>query len=156
MPGTVRALQVLGTDLYVGGTFERAGVKSFTDPPDEGFPASNLAVWDLTEDRWSTPGGTDHHVTSFATLEGRSLVIGGWFDNAGPIAASAVVEHDPATGTWTPYGSGIGWGARSGPTVRALAQGPADGLWVGGTFTVAGGAPNCNLALWRDTAGRTP
>jgi trimeric autotransporter adhesin len=155
-PGAVRAMRVLGNQLYVGGTFQRAGVTAWTDPPGDGFDASNLAVWDFVQDTWSTPGGTDHHVTSFTTLDGRSLVIGGWFDHAGPIAASAVVEHDPATGTWTPYGSGIGWGARSGPTVRALAQSPADGLWVGGTFTVAGAAPNCNLALWRGTAGRTP
>ena len=156
MPGAVRALQVLGTRLYVGGTFDRAGVRSFTDPPDAGFPASNLAVWEHAEGTWSSPGGTDHHVTSFTTLDGRSLVVGGWFDHAGPIPASGVVEHDPATATWTPYGSGIGWGARSGPTVRALAQSPADGLWVGGTFTVAGGVPSGNLALWRATAGRTP
>jgi hypothetical protein len=82
--------------------------------------------------------------------------VGGWFDHAGPIAASAVAEHDPATGTWTRYGSGIGWGARSGPSVQALAQSVADGLWVGGTFTVAGGLPSGNLALWRGTAGRMP
>jgi hypothetical protein len=122
------------------------------------IPAANLASWRFEEEEgtWSTPGGTDHNVTAFATLDGRSLVVGGWFDHAGPIAASAVVEHDPAAGTWTAYGSGIGFGPRSGPTVRALAQSPADGLWVGGTFTVAGGAPSGNLALWRGTAGRAP
>lgn len=156
MPGAVRALQVLGTELYVGGTFDRAGVTSFTDPPDAGFPASNLAVWKYAEGTWSTPGGTDHHVTSFATLDGHSLIVGGWFDHAGSIAASAVVEYDPAAGAWTPYGSGIGWGARSGPTVRALAQSQTHGLWVGGTFTVAGGVPSGNLALWRGTEGHTP
>ncbi len=155
MPGAVRALQVLGDELYVGGTFDHAGVMAAADPPDPGFPAANLASWRLEEGTWSTPGGTDHNVTAFATLDGRSLVIGGWFDHAGPIAASAVVEHDPAAGTWTAYGSGIGFGPRSGPTVRALAQSPADGLWVGGTFTVAGGSPSCSLALWRGTAGRT-
>jgi len=147
---------VLGTALYVGGTFDRAAVRSYTDPPDPGIPASNLAVWNYDEGDWSTPGGTDHHVTSFATLDGRALIVGGWFDHAGAIPASAVVEHDPATGTWAPYGSGIGWGARSGPTVRALAQSPDHGLWVGGTFTVAGGVPNGNLALWRGTQGQPP
>jgi len=159
MPGAVQALQVLGNDVWLGGTFERAGVTSWTDPPGEGFAAPNLAVWrDFASDtaNWATPGGTDHQVTAFTTLDGRSLVVGGWFDHAGPIAASGVVEHDPSTGAWTPYGSGIGWGARSGPTVRALAQSPADGVWVGGTFTVAGGVPSCNLALWRGTAGRSP
>lgn len=157
MPGAVNAIEVLGTDLYIGGLFERAGVT--VDPPGDGFQASNLAVWrDFGSEgaRWSTPGGTDYQVTSFTTLDGRSLIIGGWFDRAGAVAASGVVEHDPQAGTWTPYASGIGFGAHSGPTVRAVAQSPADGLWVGGTFTVAGRVPNGNLALWRGTAGRTP
>jgi hypothetical protein len=157
MPGVVNALQVLGNDLYVGGLFQRAGVT--VDPPSGGFPASNLAVWRRFDDEaaeWSTPGDTDYQVTSFATLDGRSLAIGGWFDHAGPVAASGVVEYGPGTDSWTPYASGIGWGAHSGPTVRALAQSAPDGLWVGGTFTVAGGVPNANLALWRGTRGSTP
>jgi hypothetical protein len=158
-PGTVAAMQLLGTDLYVGGTFDTAGVEARSEPPVAGFAASNLAVWHSErkeEPSWSTPGGTDGSITSFTTLDGRSLVMGGVFATAGGVAASAVVEHDTATGAWTPFGSGIGWGARGGPAVEALAQGPDDGLWVGGTFTVAGGVPNCSLALWRGTEGRMP
>jgi hypothetical protein len=159
MPGAVRALQVLGNDLYVGGTFTHAGVEAWADPPVPGFPALNLAVWRYTggegDVAWSTPGGTDEHVMAFGTLDGSALVVGGWFGAAGDITAGGVAEHDPATAAWTTYGSGIGWGARGGRMVQALAQSPA-GLWAGGTFTVAGGAPNCGLALWRGTAGRAP
>jgi len=156
-PGAVHALQVLGTDLYVGGLFTTAGVESWTQPPGEGFAAAGLAVWhvDAADGTWSAPGATDEPVAAFATLDGRSLVVGGWFGSAGGIGASGVAEHDPATGAWTPYGSGIGWGARGGRMVD-LAQSAAHGLWVGGTFTVAGGAPSCSLALWRGTAGRAP
>jgi hypothetical protein len=155
-PGAVHAFQVLGGDLYVGGLFTKAGVESWSDPPG-GFPASGLAVWhfDAADGGWSTPGGADEPVKAFATLDGgRTLVVGGWFGRAGDVAASGVVEHDPASGAWTPYASGIGWGPRGGRMVEALAQSAGDGLWVGGTFTVAGGAPSCGLALWRGTAGR--
>jgi trimeric autotransporter adhesin len=153
-PGWVRALQPLGTDLYVGGTFDTAGVLAGVDP---GFAAQNLAVWHLgTEDgRWSTPGGTDEPVQALTTLDGRSLVLGGWFGAAGPIAASGVVEHDPAAATWTAYGEGIGPGERGVRRVEALAQHADDGLWVGGTFNTAGGAPSCSIGLWRGTLGRS-
>lgn len=156
-PGVVSALQVLGSDLYVGGSFDSAGVESWTAPPGAGFAASNLATWHFTapDGAWSTPGAADRPVKAFATLDGRSLLVGGGFGTAGGVQASAVVEHDPATGAWTAYGSGIGWGARGVRQVEALAQGPA-GLWAGGTFTVAGAVPSCGLALWRGTAGRTP
>jgi trimeric autotransporter adhesin len=160
MPGAVRAMQVLGDDLYIGGTFTHAGVESWADPPVPGFPTLNLAVWRYTggeaEAAWSTPGGTDEHVMAFGTLDGSSLVVGGWFGSAGDIAAGGVAEHDPATGAWTTYGTGIGWGARGGRMVQALAQSPDAGLWAAGTFTVAGGAPSCGLGLWRGTAGRAP
>ena len=154
LPGVVSALQVLGGDVYVGGSFDTAGVESWTSPPGGGFPAVNLATWrfDATEDNWATPGAIDRPVKAFATLDGRALVVGGGFGVAGGLDAPGVVEHDAVTGTWTAYGSGIGWGARGVRQVEALAQSRTAGLWVGGTFTVAGASPNCGLALWRGTA----
>ncbi len=156
--GMVRGLQVLGPDLYVGGTFDTAGVLEWTAPTNPGFAAQNLAVWHFGREGggWSSPGGTDEPVMAFATLDGRSLVIGGHFAAAGPIAAAGVVEHDPQAGTWTAYGSGIGPGERGVRRIEALAQAPEDGLWVGGTFNTAGGRPGCSVGLWRGTAGRTP
>ncbi|HWT25441.1 MAG TPA: hypothetical protein VN213_18195, partial [Solirubrobacteraceae bacterium] len=144
MAGVVQAMRVIGDDLYVGGAFSEAGVEAWADPPVEGFPAANLAVWRYRGGEpgkeWSAPAGTDQAVTAFDTLDGRSLVVGGWFGSAGGLPAGAVAELDPATGTWTTYGSGIGFGARGGRQAQALAQSAAAGLWVGGTFTVAGGA----------------
>jgi hypothetical protein len=156
LPGVVSALQVLGDDVYVGGSFDTAGVESWATPPVAGFPAANLAVWHYRSPQgtWSSPGEVNRSVKAFATLGGRSLLVGGAFSSAGGVEAAAVVEHDPLTGTWTPYGSGIGWGARGVRQVEALAQSEAAGLWVAGTFTVAGNVPNCGLALWRGTVGR--
>jgi hypothetical protein len=158
-PGWIRALRLLGTDLYVGGTFDTAGVLQPPDAPAEpGFAAQNLAVWHLgSEDgHWSTPGGTDEPVMALATLDGRSLVVGGWFGAAGGTAASGVVEYDPVNRTWTPYGEGIGPGERGVRHVEALAQDPANGLWVGGVYNTAGGVPSCSIGLWEGTLGQAP
>lgn len=157
LPGVVSTLQVLGDDLYVGGSFDTAAVESWSDPPG-GIKALNLATWHFTaaEGSWSAPGDADGPVKALATLDGRVLVVGGGFGTAGGVDAPAVAEYDPATGAWTAYGSGIGRGARGVRQVEALAQSSSAGLWVGGTFTVAGTAPNCGLALWRGTAGRAP
>jgi hypothetical protein len=155
--GTVRALQVLGGDLYVGGTFDTAGVVQLADPPQLGFSARNLAVWHFATDGvWETPGGTDEPVMALTTIDGTQVVVGGWFGAAGPIAASGLVRYEPATGAWTAFGSGIGPGERGVRHVEALAQDAAAGLWVGGTFDTAGGAPSCALALWTATAGAAP
>ena len=157
LPGDVSALQVLGDDVYLGGAFDTAGVESFANPPGPGFPAANLAIWRFRGpgDAWSAPSGTNRQVKAFPTLDGRSLVVGGGFGSAGGVEAAGVAEHDPATGSWSAYGSGIGWGSRGIRQVEALAQDHREGLWVGGVFTVAGGVPSCGLALWRGTAGRT-
>ena len=124
-----------------------------------GLPRLNLAVWHFTAGD-EAPGRRPAAPTSTSrpsprSTGARSSSAAGSAPRA-TIAACGVAEHDPATGAWTAYGSGIGWGARGGRMVQALAQSPAAGLWVGGTFTVAGGAPSCGLALWRGTAGRAP
>jgi hypothetical protein len=155
--GTVRALHVLGGDLYVGGTFDTAGVVELSDPPGLGFAARNLAVWHFAGDgAWDTPGGTDEPVMALTTIDGTQVVVGGWFGAAGPIAASGVASYHPATDAWTAFGTGVGPGQRGVRHVEALAQEPAHGLWVGGTFLTAGGAPSGSLALWTATAGAAP
>ncbi len=158
LPGVVSTLRVVGGDVHVGGSFDTAGVESWSDPPGRGLPASNLATWHVTaqDGCWSAPGAADRPVKALASLDGRSLVVGGGFGSVGSTAAAAVAEHDPVTGAWAAYGSGIGWGSRGIRLVEALAQSPVAGMWVGGTFTVAGGEPSCGIALWRGTAGRSP
>jgi hypothetical protein len=151
--GTVRALHVHGGDLYVGGTFDTAGVVQLSQPPQLGFSARNLAVWHFaTDGAWDTPGGTDEPVMALTTIDGTQVVVGGWFTAAGPVAASGVASYTPGTGAWSAFGSGVGPGERGVRHVEALAQDPRSGLWVGGTFNTAGGAPSCALALWTATA----
>jgi trimeric autotransporter adhesin len=155
--GTVRALQVLAGDLYVGGSFDTAGVLDLTSPQESGFAAQNLAVWHFGGDgTWSTPGGADQPVQALATLDGSQLVLAGWFSIAGSTRAKGVATYDPATASWGTFGSGLGEGLSGVLHGEALAQHPGAGTWVGGTFNTAGGSPSCGIALWTGTAGRQP
>ena len=152
--GTVRALQVLGGDLYVGGSFDTAGVLDLTSPQESGFTAQNLTVWHFGGDgSWSAPGGADQPVQAFTTLDGGRLVLAGGFSVAGTTRAPGVATYDPATATWGTLGSGLGEGLSGVRRGEALSHGPATGLWVGGTFNTAGGVPSCSIALWSATAG---
>jgi hypothetical protein len=152
-PGWVNALQVLGSDLYVGGWFDVAGIMQLSDTPSPGFATSNVAVWHFaTSGSWeAVAGGTDAQVQAFAETDG-SLAVGGWFTRAGNTPASRVAVYDPAGPRWRALGSGLGDGARGGSWAQALAYAPESGLWVGGQFPVAGAAPSDNVATWT-TAG---
>ncbi|SDT33448.1 hypothetical protein SAMN04488543_3795 [Friedmanniella luteola] len=148
-PGWVHALHVLGGDLYVGGWFDVAGIMALGDQPSPGFPAANLAVWHFAGDgSWETcGGGTDHQVTALTTTAG-VLGVGGWFSRAGAVPAARVATFDPAARSWSVLGSGLSDGERGASWALALAPSGSDGLWVGGQFPVAGGAPSDNLAQW--------
>jgi hypothetical protein len=145
--GTVRALQLLGDSLYVGGSFDTAGVVELADPQSGGFAAQNLAVWKVLGDgSWSSGGGADQPVQAFATRADGRLVLAGWFSVAGTTRANGVAEFDPATNSWAAYGSGLGGGLSGVARGEALAL-TRSGLWVGGTFNTAGGAPGCGIAF---------
>jgi hypothetical protein len=149
-PGWVNTLRVVGGDLYVGGFFDVAGIMALGDQPHPGFPAANLVVWHFSteEGNWeSCAGGTDHQVQALVEVDG-SLAVGGWFSRAGAVAAQRVAFYDPAARTWSSLGSGLGDGSHGSSWALALAYASGSGLWVGGQFPVAGGAPSDNLALW--------
>ncbi|RJK93829.1 hypothetical protein [Vallicoccus soli] len=148
-PGWVHALRVVGGDLYVGGWFDVAGIMALGERPSAGFPASNLAVWHFAGDgTWEgVGGGTDRQVQALAAVDG-ALVAAGWFATAGATGAARVARYDPGTRSWEPLGDGLGDGARGGSWALAVAHHPATGVWVGGEFPEAGGAPSANLARW--------
>jgi hypothetical protein len=147
-PGWVHTLQVLGDDLFVGGSFDVAGIMALTDTPSPGFPAANLAVWHFaTDGTWESAQGTDHQVQALADADG-ALAVGGWFSRAGNVAAGRVALYDPAARSWSPMGSGLGDGSRGASWALALAHSAESALWVGGQFPVVGGAPSDNLGLW--------
>jgi hypothetical protein len=70
------------------------------------------------------------------------IVAGGQFTSAGGVAASKIAMWDPATGVWSPLGSGMN------SYVLALATMPNGDLIAGGDFSTAGGVPAVGIARW--------
>lgn len=72
--GYVGALCTIGTDLYVGGSFNRAG----------GSPASFVARWDGSA--WSAVGAGVDGPISGMTVYGGDLIVAGSFTHAGGVS----------------------------------------------------------------------
>lgn len=145
--GSVWALTVWsdggGEVLYAGGDFSVAG----------GLAASRIARWDGV--LWSAlPGphglGLEDDALAFAVWDdgtGEALYAGGEFLTAGEVVASRVARWDGTA--WSALSDDGGTGVAG--IVRAMAvwddgNGPA--LYVGGSFTVAGGLTVNNVARW--------
>ncbi len=118
----IKALAVIGTDVYAGGWFERVG--------DQNIPY--IAKWDSLTKQWSPLGqGVNWGVEALAVM-GDNLYVGGRFGQAGGIDVRYLARWNTTTQTWHPVGSG----ADPGPVdwVEALAV-QDDQLFVGGYFT---------------------
>jgi len=140
---SVHALEVVGTDLYVGGQF--FAVNSGSTTP---ISARNLARWDGAA--WHAVGsGSDPGPTSdvydIDASEG-SLFIAGRFKHVvhGNVSQpiNRVAKWDGQG--WTAIGRGID-AAHEGYAFALHSDG-LGGMYVGGGFGAAGGKPSSNLA----------
>jgi trimeric autotransporter adhesin len=136
----VFSLAALDGKLYAAGWFTTIG----------GVIARSVAAWDPGSQTWSALGsglgGVEYpSVSALATLDGR-LYVAGEFTTAGGVIVEHVACWDPVTGDWSALGSGV-IGTYSPPYVHAMAAGH-DRLYVGGTFTTAGGADANYIACW--------
>lgn len=146
--GRVNALCVFddgaGPALYATGFFTQAG----------GVPAANIAKWDGSP--WSALGaGLDNSGRALAVYDdgaGAALYAAGRFLNAGGVAASKVAKWNGTS--WSALGAGLQGSATPAPAffqVSALSvfdDGSGSKLYVGGSFTGAGGAPASSIARW--------
>jgi trimeric autotransporter adhesin len=120
------SLKSVGDDLYLGCycTFASG--------------AKNIGKWDGKE--WAAVGsGLDKGVQRILA-NGSDLYAVGVFAKAGDLAVNGVARWDGKD--WTALGSGV-----SPANAGALFVG-AGGLWLGGSFTTAGGIPSRNIALY--------
>lgn len=99
--------------------------------PGERFPGTNGAV--VASTIWDPDG---------AGPSSPLLVIAGDFTMVCGTAANRIAAWDPATDTWTAFGSGMD------KSVTALAALPSGELAASGTFTLAGGHSIYRLARW--------
>src|SRR5579863_509700 len=141
LTGTVFAETVDASgDLFLGGSFAISGAT-----------ADQVAEWNGSS--WAPVGaGIAGLVMALGQFNG-SLYAGGNFTtrDAGGVAITNIVRWDGRN--WEPLGSGISDGVVPfglGSSVQALA---ASGrvLYVGGSFTKAGGIPATNIAQWDGT-----
>jgi trimeric autotransporter adhesin len=136
--GSVVAATVINGELFLGGNIFTAC----------GFAAtSSVARFDPTTGEFAALGdGVNGAVNALAAI-GEDLYVGGTFDQAGSTSANHVAVYDTTqsgnTG-WSTLGDGVNsW-------VHALAA-IGDDLYVGGSFSQAGGAAASRIAVFDTT-----
>ncbi len=131
--GEVLALEFVGGNLVVGGSFTAAG----------SVAASNVAVFDTVNKRWQALGAGLPGPVCALTLHGGALYA---LSNSRP----AVTTRSSGLFIW----NGAAW-AQVGQTfndyARTLLSTGTD-LYVGGDFTQAGAVTLNHLAVWADTS----
>lgn len=131
MDSAVYTFAVIGTDLYVGGSFKFAGNVS----------VNYIAKWDGAV--WSALGtGMNASVRSLTSI-GTNLYAGGDFTTAGGISANRVARWNGTS--WSALSSGMDAG------VYALTSSGTD-LYAGGDFVTAGGVSANRVAKWNGVA----
>lgn len=167
----VFALEMIGSDLFVGGDFITAG----------GVTVNDIAKWDGSS--WSPLGdGVDDPVRTLSKNSG-VLYVGGYFGNAGGLSAKRIATYNPSNATWSHLnsnfsghvasisflgsdviaaGSNLGTGVHiykySGSSWSELGAGTNNyvfttavvnsEIYVGGSFTSAGGVAVNRIAKW--------
>ena len=103
------------------------------------------------DERWQSgfglPDGVEGAVWAVVRA-GADMYIGGDFTLAGSVSANHVVRWDGTA--WSSLGTGAANGVNG--TVNALAAAPNGDVYVGGSFTQAGGSPANCVARWNGTA----
>lgn len=144
--GTVDALAVMGSTVYVGGHFDQAGP----------LLVSGVAAWNGST--WSAVGAASGVVdqsepgTVYAfAVNGTTLYAGGSFDTIGGVAANSVAQW--SGGAWHALGTGIVEYSIPG-TVQALAY-QGGKLYASGSMSDAGDDGQPNAAVWNGSTWTT-
>ncbi len=116
-------------DLMAGGSFWGNRVK-----------ARNVARWDGSE--WGSLGSGMNDLVWSLTVYSGDPVAGGWFTEAGSMAANHIARWDGSE--WDSLGSGI-----NGQVYSLTVYG--GDLIAGGWFTAAGSVPASRIARWDGT-----
>jgi hypothetical protein len=134
----VNALAVSGNALYAGGSFDHAG----------GVLANGIAKWDGNS--WSAFGsGANDEVLALA-VSGTDLYVCGGFNTMSGVAANGIAKWDGSS--WSALGSGVaGCLYPNWSSVKAIAVSGTN-LYIGGDFTMVGGAAATNIAKWNGNA----
>jgi len=139
-------------NMYVGGDFNTIG----------GVPAGRVARFNVHEGRWYSlidktfkdddqmRGPLSGGVYAIHLLDDY-VYIGGWTFNNDDPAYRYIRRFNVQTKKWESVGAGIGFVDGNSAKVSAFASDPDGNLYVGGTFTLAGGQTVSNIAKWDGT-----
>jgi hypothetical protein len=133
----VLALAADGTNVYAGGTFNNA----------DGSGATNIARWDGTS--WYPLGSGVAGFVFAIKIIGTNLYAGGWYPIAGGVTANNIARWDGSS--WSALGTGVAGGIILPASVNAI-ESDGSNLYVGGSFTSAGGVNATNVARWNGNA----
>jgi hypothetical protein len=135
--GSIKALAVSGSNLYVGGQFTSAG----------GNNATNVAKWDGS--KWSALGSGVNGSVSALAVSGSDLYVAGAFTMAGGNNANYVAKWNGSA--WLALGPGLGSVI---PVERFALAVSGSNLYVGGPFTITlpNGASVSDVEKWNGSA----
>jgi hypothetical protein len=144
---TVRSLVYFNSQLYAGGGFNTVG-----------SAANSLTAWGVAKwngSTWSNLAngirGAGDAVYALAVYQGE-LYAGGFFDTLTSLNVGRGIEKWNGS-AWVPLGGVVGNGVAGAPGFRVRAMIVFNSkLYVGGTFTTAGGITVNNIATWDGTS----
>lgn len=145
--GTVRALQLIGSDLYIGGEFTTV----------DGNTRNRLAVLDASDGSLSSgftisiSGGTSPAVHALETNStGTILYVGGEFTSVGGSARDNVAEIQLGT---TPAVDGTYNNGTDGPVYALRITDNDNNIYIGGDFGTVGTRNRNNIAKANTNSG---
>lgn len=142
LDSTINEIIFVGNTMYVAGSFIYGGNNDMLN---------RIARWSPTEKVFiglegTTTRGLDDTVYAMVA-QGNTIYVGGRFPNAGGATAARVAKYDIDKGEWSKLGSGVGQTGSSGAYVTTMAIKDSI-LYVGGSFSFAGGKSARRLAKW--------
>lgn len=135
--GSVFAITISGSNVYVGGRFRTIGPTA----------ANNVAVWNGTS--WNALGSGTNGLVSAIAISGSNVYVGGQFTSAGGVSVNNIALWNGSS--WSTLGTGLTGGGVFGTFVFAIEVVGTD-VFVGGNFTNAGGVPASRIARWNGSS----
>src|SRR5262245_45058627 len=102
-----------------------------------------LRAASFSDANWTALGSGMNDIVPAWAVSGSDLYAGGYFTNAGGVAANHIAKWDGTS--WSALGLGMNG------RVTALAVSGSD-LYAGGLFTTAGGVAANNIAKWNGSS----
>ncbi|MEK6222834.1 MAG: hypothetical protein N2D54_11365, partial [Chloroflexota bacterium] len=126
-------------NLYIGGEFSSVN----------GVSANNIAMWNGSS--WKALNtGTSDPVSVLAVDKNDDIYVGGWFTTAGAKTVNNIARWDSSAKTWNKL-SGVG-GTGTNGSVRAIVADDNGNVFIGGSFTHAGGGEMNRIARYNKSS----